>query len=1069
MRLIAILVSLLIFCPAALADEVSLLQLDTGGHLARIKGLAFTPGGKYIVSAGLDKVIRVWDWRAGKTVRTIRGRSGPGDDGNIYAMALSPDGRRLAVGGWFGRLDGTNLQECGAIRLYDFESGELKALLKGHEGAVFGIAFSSDGKKLISGGSFGDNTAIVWDAEHGTLLHKFQGHRAEIYAVAFSPDGERAVTGSFDETLRLWDVASGALLREMTGHGDKVRSLAVSPKDGAIASGDKSGEIRLWDGNTGELLKVLANQGAEVGALHFSPDGGSLLSAYGECASCRYAQHIWDVATGHRLAAYTSHDNVVVAAAFSADGGLVATGGGSANEIHVWEPKGAVEKAVLKGTGQPRRTVAFSADGLSIAWGSGMAQSDGTGSGQIETALRWPGADPFLARPERAASQDGWVTAQPELNGLSLVPRKGGIYRYNDAILDIVKDGKPTGTAIERGAAEGYRHLSYGFSPDGQQIVSGGGNGVLTAYGLDGTKLGSFVGHEGEVWSIAFSPDGRYLVSGSADQTLRLWNSKTRELLATLFSGADGEWVMWTPEGFYGGSKGGARLVGWQVNMGPDKAAGYVSADQLRADFLRPDLIAKKIGCAQEQREDAQKACASYWEQARRYQLNEVLASGAAPRVEIVSPAGSSQAEGAKIKVVARITDGGGGVGRMDWRINGQHVRSAFGPGVLDANREIAQTFELASTANKIEVTAGNTAGLVLSKTASVTVTASEKDLKGIPDLYVLAIGVNEYKDERIVLRYAVDDGKALGEALVEAGKDYYKRKPTFIHLTNDDVTAEKISAALKDLSARMRATDVFVFFVAGHGKNIDGDYHFVPRGADNLSEEAIKRQGFGPAHWRAWSELIKAQKTVWIFDTCDAGAVEGIFRHGIEDDTASIRMNSVTGRTTFMASSDQQEALEGYGKHGVMTYVLLEGLALAGNPGSKLVQLADLKTYVEVKVPEYSRALPSCKPTRSGGSCQNAHVTIPGYTFPLVRRYPAILAKLNPGARRIPAMPTDAVLPPGADVFSAAKSATGSSHRLEQGEMVAVIAVKDGWAEVAQDGKFIGYVRQNRLLKLKR
>jgi PDZ domain/WD domain, G-beta repeat len=78
--------------------DLPILQLDTGGHMAIIKGLAFTPDGKFIVSAGDDKVIRIWDWREGKTVRTIRGQTGPGEEGKIFAMALFPMGAGWRLG-----------------------------------------------------------------------------------------------------------------------------------------------------------------------------------------------------------------------------------------------------------------------------------------------------------------------------------------------------------------------------------------------------------------------------------------------------------------------------------------------------------------------------------------------------------------------------------------------------------------------------------------------------------------------------------------------------------------------------------------------------------------------------------------------------------------------------------------------------------------------------------------------------------------------------------------------------------------------------------------------------------
>ncbi|MCK5718710.1 MAG: hypothetical protein KAH84_02035, partial [Thiomargarita sp.] len=81
-------------------NNPSILQIDPGGHKAVIRDVVFTADGRYLVSASNDKLVRVWDLETGKTVRTIRGQIGAGSEGKIFAMALSPDERWLAVGGW---------------------------------------------------------------------------------------------------------------------------------------------------------------------------------------------------------------------------------------------------------------------------------------------------------------------------------------------------------------------------------------------------------------------------------------------------------------------------------------------------------------------------------------------------------------------------------------------------------------------------------------------------------------------------------------------------------------------------------------------------------------------------------------------------------------------------------------------------------------------------------------------------------------------------------------------------------------------------------------------------------
>ncbi len=235
---------------AADATAVPHLMLDTGGHMATVTGIAFTPDGKQIVSASIDKTVRVWDVETGKTVRMIRGEAASGDWGRIDAIALSPDGRWLAAG---GKLHGTDRAIANAIRLYDFASGKLDTLLKGHEDVVSALAFSSDGTRLISGSA--DKTAIIWDLANRQQVLRLSGHLGVVAAVSFSADGVRAVTGSGDATLRLWSAADAKLIAEMTEHkkllpdnwvgGGGVASLAVSPDDHLIASGSTDGQNPL--------------------------------------------------------------------------------------------------------------------------------------------------------------------------------------------------------------------------------------------------------------------------------------------------------------------------------------------------------------------------------------------------------------------------------------------------------------------------------------------------------------------------------------------------------------------------------------------------------------------------------------------------------------------------------------------------------------------------------------------------------------------------------------------------------------------------------------------------------
>jgi WD40 repeat protein/serine/threonine protein kinase len=397
---------------------------------------------------------------------------------------------------------------------------ELKAILSCQTGMVRAVAFSPNGKTVITGSH--DKTAQLWSVADGTAVGPPMAHQDSVLAVAFSPDGKTVLTGSYDKTAQLWSVADGTAVGPPMAHQDSVFAVTFSPDGKTVLTGSDDKTARLWSATDGTPIgPPMVHQG-KVHAVAFSPDGKTVVTA-----SRDKTARLWAATAGTPVGKPMVHESEVSAVTFSPDGKTILTGSnnytsrlwsaadgspvvtsGEANNKRLWITESDEQVGLPRPPELWVSAGAFRPDGKTV-----VAPSVDNTERLWSTAFGVPVGQPMV-------HEAGILAVAFSPDGKTLVTAS----RDKTARLWSAADGTAVGQTIVHQDVVG----AVAFSPDSKLVVTGSWDNTARLWNAaDGSPIGRPMRHNGAAYTVAFSPDGKTVLTGSQNGTARLWHAPT--------------------------------------------------------------------------------------------------------------------------------------------------------------------------------------------------------------------------------------------------------------------------------------------------------------------------------------------------------------------------------------------------------------------------------------------------------------------------------------------------------------------------------------------------------------
>ncbi|MEZ4922293.1 MAG: caspase family protein [Crocinitomicaceae bacterium] len=981
MRTISILSLFFTFSLLAQKQTDYYLVINPNGHKSLIYDMAIDAKGK-IITGSFDKNTIVWNPETGQIDDIYYGNIGPGSEGMVYTVDVSPDNHYLAVAGWMGKEDES--EDLGDIRIYNYQTGKLRKRLKYHDNVVMDLEFSPDGRWLISGDANG--SICKWDMFNMNPVIYFLSPNEGFKNVSATQDG--FYTSHDDGMVYKWDYDNAKPVKKINMF-EKIDDLNVS----SVVRTSPDGETVVVGGKEIGMILVLNNKLAlkqyfftgdnSIVNLAVAPSGNRLAASIDQKGNNSIRIYDFNGKKWDEVCSYKG-DDLMIGLEFTDENNVICAGekGNYINLLKIKNGEFVVEKR-MGGVGTNYYSAAMNGNELAFSNLPTKAYGNSEYTKIFDLFTRKVKTRDInfhdFNYPER--SHEGWSLRDYDYL------RKD---QYDpSAILLIENDKGNINDSIQVYPWSGNAFFSYSFV-HGEYIVAACSYGVLQAYDKKGKLLTRFVGHEGGIRSVTVSSNGKFLVSSGIDMTVRFWplenigkmNGEEPNVIhpkASMFISQDNEWVLWNQEGYFTSSKKGARYVGYHVNYGKDSEAKFYPFDQFDLKYNRPDILMKDLEVADAGIIELYRM--AFLKRLERMGLKEEDLAGDIHTPEIKSMYTRRKDDQLTVKVEA--VDSKYPLTHMNVYVNDVPIHGRTGL-PIEATQEHKSEFvlDLIDGINKIEISFRNEVGVEsLRETQFIDNSAMEKG-----ELYVVAVGVSNYKDDKYNLNYAAKDAKDVVELFAE--QKAYSKVHTKL-LTDIDVTKENIFA-IKDFLKSARTKDVVMMFIAGHGVLDDKlDYYYCTHDMD-FNNPAKK--GVSYNELEVLFDGIRAIRKLLIMDTCHSGELfkdeveevaiteeEGtddiVFRsnqgtttvrerQGLQKTNEAVKemfndLNRGTGTTVISSAGGVEYAMESdEWKNGLFTFCLLEGIESNNadlNKDGKIF-LAELQQYIQSKVYDLSR-----------------------------------------------------------------------------------------------------------------